>query len=127
VYDPKAKEEGVFVWKNGKPDTDKFLVEPDAPIEEATRAVKQAKDVSGKPGAGGMVGDLAQFVDRLDAIEKRQKLILATLALIGLIALAWPLAVTAFLPDLIQRTKSAPPAPPVTLPPDDPTARPPRL
>jgi hypothetical protein len=120
VYDPKAKEEGIFLWKQGKPDTEKFLLEEDAPVEESTRIVREAKDVSGIV-SGGMAGDAAQFVDRLDAIEKRQKIILVMLALIGLIALAWPLVVTAFLPELMQKK---PPPPPINLQSDDPTSRP---
>jgi proteasome lid subunit RPN8/RPN11 len=119
VYDPKAKEEGVFLWQGGRPDTDRFLLEEDAAVEEATRTVRAAKDVSSQ--AGGMIGDVAQFVERLEAIEKRQKVILALLAVIGLIALAWPLVVTAFLPELMKQ-KAAPA--PINLPSDDPTSRP---
>src|SRR5689334_9606005 len=87
VYDPKAKEEGLFLWKRGKPDTDPFLIEEDAPVEEATTTVKQAKEIPKQ--TGGMIGDVAEYVGRLEAIEKRQKIILVLLAIIGLIALAW--------------------------------------
>lgn len=113
VYDPKAKEEGLFLWKNNKPDTDPFLIEDDAPKEEFTTTVKAPKDVSQQ---SGMVGDAAQFIDRLQAIEKRQKLILVLLGLIGLIALAWPLVVTIYLPDLINKK----PPPPINLKSDTP-------
>jgi proteasome lid subunit RPN8/RPN11 len=119
VYDPKAKEEGLFLWKRGKPDTDPFLVEEDAPVEEATSTVKQAKEVPKQ--TGGMIGDVAEYVGRLEAIEKRQKIILVLLAIIGLIALAWPLVVTAFLPDLMQKKA---PQTPINLPSEDPTNRP---
>jgi proteasome lid subunit RPN8/RPN11 len=119
VYDPKAKEEGIFVWKQGKPDTDRFLVEADAPPEEVTTIVDQAKQVLAM--TGGPAADLTQYDRRLEAIERRQRLILTLLAVIGLLALAWPLAVAAFLPNVMQR-KSAPP--PINLPSDDPTSRP---
>ena len=119
VYDPKAKEEGLFLWKVGKPDTEKFLLEEDAPVEETIRTVREPKDVSGK--GAGMGGDVAQFAERLEGIEKRQKVILTLLALIGLIALAWPLVVTAYLPELMQQKT---PLPPINLPSDDPTSRP---
>jgi proteasome lid subunit RPN8/RPN11 len=122
VYDPKAKEEGLFLWKAGKPEPTAFLVEEDAQAEEATAVIKTAREVTAKPGqAGEMVGEVSQFADRLDAIEKRQKMILVLLAIIGLIALAWPLAVTAFLPELLQQKQ---PHPPINLPSDDPTSRP---
>jgi proteasome lid subunit RPN8/RPN11 len=122
VYDPKAREEGLFLWKAGKPEPTAFLVEEDAQAEEATAVIKTAREVTAKPGqAGEMVGEVSQFADRLDAIEKRQKMILVLLAIIGLIALAWPLAVTAFLPELLQQKQ---PHPPINLPSDDPTSRP---
>src|SRR6266702_6329200 len=85
VYDPKAKEEGLFLWKRGKPDTDPFLLEEDAPVEAVTTTVKQAKEITPQ---SGMIGDVAEYVGRLEAIEKRQKIILVLLAIIGLIALA---------------------------------------
>jgi proteasome lid subunit RPN8/RPN11 len=115
VYDPKAKEEGLFLWKDGKPAIERFLREPDAAVEETTRAVRQAKDVPQHKGggAGEMVGDTAQFAERLEQIERRQRLIIALLALIGLIAVAWPLVVTAFLPELLR---GAPAPAPIKLP-----------
>ena len=118
VYDPKGKEDGLFLWKGGRPETDGFLLEEDAPVEESTTTVSRAKAVGGEDGAG-MVGEVAQFADRLEAVERRQRLVLTVLAVVGLIAIAWPLAVTAFLPDLIQR--KAPP--PIQLPSEDPTSR----
>jgi proteasome lid subunit RPN8/RPN11 len=127
VYDPKANEEGLFLWKQGKPAVDGFLLEADTPADHPTTIVAQAKLV---PTGGGMnppgpvAGDLAPFADRLDAIERRQRTILTLLALTGLTAIAWPLAVTAFLPDLMQRR---PPPPPINLPSDDPTSRPLKL
>jgi proteasome lid subunit RPN8/RPN11 len=124
VYDPKAKEEGLFFWRNGRPDTDRFLLETDAAVVEHTRTVREAKAVTPRATTGGMVGDITQYVDRLDAIEKRQKLILAVLALLALIAVAWPLVVTAFLPDLLKQ--HAPPAP-IELPENDPLKRAPKL
>jgi proteasome lid subunit RPN8/RPN11 len=120
VYDPKAKEEGLFFWKEGAPDTEKFLREEDAPVEETTRTVREPKDVSGK-GLGAMMGDTAQFAERLESIEKRQKFIIALMMLIGLIALAWPLAVTIYLPELMQQKSNLPP---IKLPADDPTSQP---
>lgn len=123
VYDPKAKEEGLFFWKEGKPDTEKFLKEEDAEIEETTRTVREPKDVSGK-AMGAMMGDAAQFTERLNAIERRQKVIIALMMLIGLIALAWPLAVSIYLPEFMQKKSTLPP---INLPSDDPTSRPLKL
>jgi hypothetical protein len=125
VYDPKAGEEGLFLWKGGKPEPTVFVIEEDAKAEEVTTIVKTAKEITSKPAAAGeMVGEVTQFAQRLEAIERRQKTILVLLAVIGLIALAWPLAVTAFLPELLQQKQ---PQPPINLPSDDPTSRPLKL
>jgi proteasome lid subunit RPN8/RPN11 len=119
VYDPGAKEEGLFLWKAGKPRPDRFLVEPDATAEEAATMIEKARDVS--PMAIGRVTSVDPVGERLDAIERRQRTTMMLLALLALFALAWPLAVVAFLPGL-QRKQPAPP--PINLPSDDPTSRP---
>jgi proteasome lid subunit RPN8/RPN11 len=123
VYDPKAKEEGAFLWKAGKPQPDQFLIEPDAAASEPTKMILEARDVAAMasevPGNTGG-GSVAQLTERLDAIEGRQRLILTLLAVVALLALAWPLAVVAFLPGARKQTTP----PPITLPSDDPTSRP---
>jgi proteasome lid subunit RPN8/RPN11 len=123
VFDPQAKEEGLFVWREGRTTVERFLLEEDAPAEVPTKVVKAPKDV-GAGQQGVMGGEVGQFADRLEAIERRQKLIMTLLAVIGLVALAWPLIVGAFLGDLRQQ-KQAPP--PINLPSDDPTSRPMRF
>ena len=120
VYDPKAGEEGLFVWRDDAPQTEPFLVETDAGREHDTMIVRRAKDVSAGAAAAADVGLLAQ---RLDAVERRQRTILLLLALVGLLALAWPLIVSAFLPNLLKPKE---PPPPIPLQSDDPAARPAR-
>jgi len=101
---------------------ERFLLEEDAKAGVPTRVVKGAKDVSSESLTMG--GDVAQLADRLEAVERRQKLILTLLAVIGLLALAWPLVVAAFLPDLKGQKGTTPP---INLPSDDPTSRPTRF
>ena len=113
VYDPKAQEEGLFIWRKNKTIPEKFLVEPDTGRGEFTRTVEQAKPVRDYAAGAG-----AELAARLDTIEKRQKVILFVLALVGLIALAWPLVVSAFLPDLF---KPKSPLPTIKLEQRDPT------
>ena len=36
VYDPKANEEGLFIWKDNKPTVEVFLTEPDQPKQNDT-------------------------------------------------------------------------------------------
>jgi proteasome lid subunit RPN8/RPN11 len=119
VYDPKAKEEGLFLWKDGKPQPDRFLIEPDAAAEEATTMIEKAREVS-EMALGTAAADEGPVAERLDAIERRQRLIITLLAVLALFALAWPLVVGALLPGM-QRNQ---PAPPIHLPSDDPTSRP---
>ncbi len=120
VYDPKANEEGVFLWKQGVPEAEAFLVEPDAPEEQLTAIVNKAKDVSS--GAKN-TGDFATLAARLESLEKRQKVLVFFMALVAVVALAWPIAVTTWLPDLLKRSTTPPP--PVKLPNyNDPTSRP---
>jgi hypothetical protein len=121
VYDPRANEEGIFVWKNGQPQIEPFLVEADMPGEHDTRRVEKAKDVS--TGAGATSPEFATLAQRLDAIERRQRIILTFLALIGVMALAWPLIVSAFLPNLLRPKE---PLTPIPLQTDDTTSRPSR-
>jgi proteasome lid subunit RPN8/RPN11 len=123
VYDPKAGEEGVFVWKDGKPEAELFLIESDVPREHDTLRILKPKDVSSAATAGATSADFATLAQRLDAIERRQRIILTLLAIIGLIALAWPLVVSAFLPNLLNPKE---PPPPIRLPADDSPARSPR-
>jgi proteasome lid subunit RPN8/RPN11 len=119
VYDPKAGEEGVFVWKDGKPRTEPFLVEADMPGEHETRRVEKAKEVS----TAASSEEFSVLAQRLDAIERRQRIILTLLALIGVLALAWPLIVSAFLPNLLRPKE---PLTPIPLRTDDTTSRPSR-
>jgi proteasome lid subunit RPN8/RPN11 len=106
VYDPKAGEEGLFVWRDNKPEVEGFLIEPDSAQEHDTTVVRKAKDVSSGAAA---VADVSILAQRLDALERRQRTILLLLAIVGLIALAWPLIVTAFLPNLLKPKEPPPP------------------
>lgn len=123
VYDPKASEQGVFIWRGGRPEVEPLLVEDDTAVETPTTTVQKARAVP-KPSPAG--ADVVVLAERIESLERRSKLLLVLLALAILVALAWPLAVTTFLPDLLKRTQPAPP--PANMPDySDPTNRGDRL
>ncbi|HYE17093.1 MAG TPA: Mov34/MPN/PAD-1 family protein, partial [Tepidisphaeraceae bacterium] len=121
VYDPKAAEEGIFVWRNDRPEPDPFLVEPDDKPEQLTQIVNKAKDTSSQAMPSG---DLSALTTRLDAIEKRQRTLLTVLLLTLLIAIAWPLAAVVWLPELLKGDRPSVPASTTPAPLTDPTKRP---
>lgn len=93
VYDPKSREEGVFIWRQGKTINEPFLILPDngaaasAGGGDATGAGDDAKVPS------GTLGDL---MSRLQTAERRLRWIMTALGIVGLIALVWPLMVFLF-------------------------------
>jgi len=94
VYDPKSREEGVFVWHGGKTVNEPFFVLPTD--GSAARSVGQTTDAPANETKlpSGTLGDL---MSRLQAVEKRQRWTLAALGAVGLIALIWPLMVVLFM------------------------------
>ncbi len=97
VYDPRNREEGLFVWKGGSPDHDRFLVEEDAADENPNITM----NVGGRKSGGDMLAGAQTLEDitaRLRALEDRQKWIPLWFALLAVAAMTWPLAVVRLLP-----------------------------
>lgn len=86
VYDPLGGDEGVFVWRAGKPTREPVLVEAnipndhdhDSPVTRHLPALTAA--AMADPGLGL----------RVERIEQRQRGLLIGLLLVALIAVAWP-------------------------------------
>jgi proteasome lid subunit RPN8/RPN11 len=79
VYDPLSGEEGLFVWRQGAPVGEAFLVEEDAVSVKRQGAV----------GRGGEAGSLAVPAERLGALEKQQKGLLVGVAALAVLVLIW--------------------------------------
>ena len=127
VYDPHSTEEGLFVWRKGKPDRDALLVEEDddgqtpvtappvlamngkgpKPAAMTARAAAASEPPRPSPSA------TTELADRVHRLEQRQKWMLALIGLLALIAIAWPLLVFLILPGLSDPTLELPP--PTTL------------
>jgi proteasome lid subunit RPN8/RPN11 len=111
VYDPKSGEEGVFIWRDGKTVNEPFLIVP----EDGANARRAGEQSSGGGDVKLPSGTLGDLMSRLQAAEQKQRRMLITLGVVGLIAVLWPLAVFlfmgGFLAKLQQKPADAPPPP----------------
>jgi proteasome lid subunit RPN8/RPN11 len=82
VYDPVSGEEGLFVWREGAPVGEAFLVEEDAVSVKRQGAVRP----------GGADSSQAVLAERLGALEKQQKGLLVGVAALAFLVLVWSIA-----------------------------------
>jgi len=106
VYDPQSHEEGVFVWRDGKTANEPFLIVPENG-GTALRAGGSEGDASPASLPSGTLGDL---IGRLQMVEQRQRMILAALGVLGLIAIVWPLIVLMFISGGSDKSRQLPAA-----------------
>lgn len=94
VYDPLSGDEGVFIWQQGKPFKAACLVEPDE-AEEPRRWL----DDRSRPGDMRKATSWAptDFEAAISRLQRRQWLTIAGLAIVGLLAIVWPLLIFEFL------------------------------
>ncbi len=108
VYDPRNREEGLFVWKGGNPDQDRFLIEEDADDENPNITMC----LPGRKSTGGdNMASLQTFEDisnRLRVLEERQKWFPLWLALLAVAAMTWPLVVIRILPHRFEDSSQQP-------------------
>jgi proteasome lid subunit RPN8/RPN11 len=78
VYDPVSGEEGMFVWREGAPEREAFLVEEDA--------VSEKREVVGARGGGEGPGT----AERLEGLQRQQTWLLAGVGAVALLVLVWP-------------------------------------
>jgi proteasome lid subunit RPN8/RPN11 len=118
VFDPKAGEEGLFAWRSGNMAVESFVVKKDVPqdAEPVAKLVGDAAAIMAAtapappplPGTSalahatmsGMSGlppqALHEISNRLQSLEKQQRWVTAGLALLAMIAVAWPLLLAAY-------------------------------
>lgn len=94
VYDPKSREDGVFIWREGKTINEPFMVVPDN-----GSAARSAGDETNVAATDMKVpsGTLGDLMSRLQAAEQRLRWMMVALGAVGLIALVWPLMVFLFI------------------------------
>ena len=107
VYDPKAEEEGTFIWRGGKSSRESILVEND------TRVAMPQPDVT--PA-------IAALEARVKHLERRLDYVLTGFLSLILLALAAPLIVFALAPDAVKKLPIFHPTPPAAGSPDSPAA-----
>lgn len=97
VYDPTAGEDGMFVWRDGKPTREPYLVEQDkknSDPPELRKAVPPSAAVGGGMTSPQLIADLSA---RVQAVESRMRLLTVTLVFIALLAVASPVVVIYFM------------------------------
>jgi proteasome lid subunit RPN8/RPN11 len=82
VYDPVGGDEGVFIWREGNPVRESFLVEEDA-VSAKLQTVPR-----GASGPGLLAEEPAA---RLETVERQQKWLLGGVAGVAVLMLFWPL------------------------------------
>lgn len=87
VYDPLGGDEGVFVWRDGRPVREPVLVEPDAPNDRGAES-PVARHLPALTAAAMTDTNLGFRIER---IERRQRGLLIGLVIVALIAVAWPI------------------------------------
>jgi proteasome lid subunit RPN8/RPN11 len=87
VYDPVGGDEGLFVWREGAPVREPFLVEEDAVSEKLAVAPRLA---------GGPSPLTTEVGGRLQFLERQQKWLLGGVAALALLVLIWPLVLGSF-------------------------------
>ena len=80
VYDPISGEEGLFIWRDGKTERVHFAIEEDA--EKEIVVIPVSPEVA--------AAALADFSVRVQKMEQRQKTVWVILALLAMVAVAWP-------------------------------------
>jgi proteasome lid subunit RPN8/RPN11 len=95
VFDPKANEDGLFCWRDGKLQRQSYEVQEDVAGREATQP-------SSRPALSGGVGEppgtVLELSNRIRRLEKLVRTMTAALALVAVIAIVWPLAVFIMIP-----------------------------
>ena len=123
VFDPQHQEEGLFTWRGGNMAIEAFAVQKDAPpgsprvarrvppepaaaqtsvVAPAVYAHDADADPAGAAAAlaatrpsTSATAELADLAFRVQHLERRQRWMLAGLALLVLVAVAWPIALSA--------------------------------
>jgi len=87
VFDPLSLDEGVFVWRDGKPVREPFMIEADEPKLELK---PELDSVPARTNTLSGAVD-ADLLDRLGKIERTQRLLIALLIIVWLISVLWPI------------------------------------
>lgn len=83
VYDPKADEDGLFLWKKGQAIRGDYLIDPDTVSADPPKAKVTAD--------GPLPGSLADLAKRVSGLERKLKWLTAGLCLVAVLALVVPI------------------------------------
>jgi proteasome lid subunit RPN8/RPN11 len=114
VYDPQSRERGLFSWRNAQVVPVDFMVDDgtgakptQVDAQHAASATEEEHVVDAESSAAAAAVAVAtqprtisELAARLQTLERRQRLLLVSVALAALIAIAWPLGLYLSLPTL---------------------------
>jgi proteasome lid subunit RPN8/RPN11 len=120
VFDPQNQEEGLFAWRTGNMAIESFVVQKDAQptTPKVARRVPEPAPLAASPtSAPGSVAmpapaheapaasnagpraaaaaEVTELAARIQTLERRQRWVTVALALIVLVAVAWPIVLSA--------------------------------
>lgn len=96
VYDPVRSEQGLFVWREGRPTLQTPVVQADVPAQDTTADVETEAPQESAADAAAMIPILEQ---RLMLLERRQRWLLPAGLALGLLTILWPLVFLLWTPD----------------------------
>jgi proteasome lid subunit RPN8/RPN11 len=101
VYDPHSEERGMFGWRGGETVKIDFVVDEGRGPDHA-RPERQSESVHPSEGSNGdpVPGATTDLMARIDALEARQRWLVAGIALMALVAIVWPMVVPVVMPTL---------------------------
>jgi proteasome lid subunit RPN8/RPN11 len=101
VYDPHSEERGMFGWRGGETVKIDFAVDEGRSPDHA-RPERQSASAHPSEGshADPVPGTITDLQTRIDALESRQRWLVAGIAVMALVAIIWPLVVPVVMPAL---------------------------
>jgi proteasome lid subunit RPN8/RPN11 len=103
VFDPKANEDGLFLWRDGKLQRQPYEVEENTGGALAGSGQAQSRQATAG-GVGEPPGTVLELTQRVRRLEKMLRMTTAALAFIAVIAIVWPLIV--FMGTSVQKSES---------------------
>ena len=87
VYDPLRGDEGVFLWREGKPTREAVSIEDDEPQESIKMVIRISELPAATAAAEGGVA-----ADRIDRLERRVRRLWLSVGILAIVAVIWPIA-----------------------------------
>jgi proteasome lid subunit RPN8/RPN11 len=101
VHDPASREDGMFLWRDGKAERSPYAVEED--VEKELPVVPVSPEIT--------AAALADFSRRMQRMEGRLKTLVVAVPIAALVALVWPFVLFTIMSDRASQAPSPAPSP----------------